>query len=121
MAYCRANIWHVALGQSDLFKTRAHPLPNHRETLMVPVVNLLDSVCVVSMHLLYNIVNPATKNRTKTTKLPIFFTSTQQVVSMLVSICQKMHGFQGNKLVITWQFVPQAVYSSTRLWSRAFT
>ena len=24
MAYCRANIGHVALGQSDLFETRAH-------------------------------------------------------------------------------------------------
>ncbi len=36
----------------------------------------------------------------------------QQVVSMFYagSYNYAKNGFQGNKLVITWQFVPQAVY-----------
>ncbi len=66
---CRANTWHVALGKSDLFETRANTPTNYtsnhcfycdtwmRQTVMVPVVNLLDSipVCMISMHLPYNI------------------------------------------------------------------
>ncbi len=55
---------------------------------MVPVVNVLDSICLVSMHLLYNNFFLITA-RTKLPNYIYFFVSVlQQVVSMLVSMQQ---------------------------------
>ncbi len=49
-----------------------------------------------------NNVLPATKNRTKTTKLP-FFPRIYAFYAGYYNYAE--NDFQGNKLVITWQFI----------------
>ena len=100
MAYCRANIWHVALGQSDLFETKDHPPPNDsnhcfysdmlNETFVILVGNLLDNMCMHGFEAVT--IQYCNSSHQKQKKLPNYyysFVSMPQVVSMLVSIGRK--------------------------------